>query len=197
MILYIFVDRAGDELSKKMVFQVREGVIAFTLCKSIPASHLSTRKSLPWDCRTAGCYYPSLRTICEESSMPTSVTPIKHWFIMLLVIFLKQWSFTWFLWPRLYLEHMWMDHDRFQSKLNFRVRLEVKDSLLTLLWSERICDTGWIIPLPSCNAGLLQSFPYILLSPDICVTTKFILPKQLLLNTILNILLCLQRDWIH
>lgn len=44
----MFVDSAGDESLKKLVFRVREGVIAFMLCKSDPASHLcmlSTRKS--------------------------------------------------------------------------------------------------------------------------------------------------------
>jgi hypothetical protein len=83
-----------------------------------------------------------------------------------------------------------MDHYSFQSKLNLRVVLKVKDSLLTLSWSERTCDSGWtVIPLPSSNAGLLRSCPHILLCPDICVTTNFILLKQLLLNTVLNILL--------
>jgi len=65
MILYIFVDRAGDESLKKLVFWVWKGVIGFMLCRSDPASHLSTRKSLTWDCRrTTRCFYPSLLTIC-------------------------------------------------------------------------------------------------------------------------------------
>jgi len=65
MILYIFVDRAGDESLKKLVFRVREGVFAFMLCKSDPASCLSTRKSLTWDCRrTTRCFYLSLLTVC-------------------------------------------------------------------------------------------------------------------------------------
>ena len=56
---------------------------------------------------------------------------------------------------------MWLDHDRFLSKLNLRVIFKVKDSLLKLSWSERICDTGWtVIALRSSNAGLLRSCPY-------------------------------------
>jgi hypothetical protein len=62
MILYIFVDRTGDESLEKLVLSVRESVITFMLCKSDPASHLcvlSTRKSLTWDCRTTWCFCPS------------------------------------------------------------------------------------------------------------------------------------------